>query len=127
MKGCRVLLVDDEQEFVSTLAERLSLRGLEVSVANSGEDAVRSITESTPDVVVLDLMMPGMSGLEVLSRMKSAYPAVQVILLTGMGSTGEGLKGLQMGAFDYLMKPLDIDALIKKIGESLTATACEVD
>lgn len=123
MEGWNVLLVDDEQEFASTLAERLSLRGIRVRVAGSGREALDCIAEEVPQVVILDLMMPGMSGLEVLDRIKSSYPDVQVILLTGMGSAGDGVKGKQMGAFDYLMKPLDIEGLIQRIRDCMTRQA----
>jgi DNA-binding response OmpR family regulator len=119
MDAWRVLLVDDEKEFVSTLAERLALRGIVVDVANSGEEAIQRIAEATPQVVVLDLMMPGMSGLAVLDQIKTEHPDVKVILLTGMGSVGDGIKGKKMGAFDYLMKPLEIEGLIKTIREAI--------
>jgi DNA-binding response OmpR family regulator len=123
MESWNVLLVDDEQEFASTLAERLSLRGLRVRVAAGGGEALDSIAEEVPQVVVLDLMMPGMSGLEVLDRIKASHPDVQVILLTGMGAAGDGIKGKQMGAFDYLMKPLNIEGLIQRIEDCMKGRA----
>jgi DNA-binding response OmpR family regulator len=123
MKSWNVLLVDDEQEFASTLAERLSLRGLRVRVAAGGGEALESIAEEVPQVVVLDLMMPGMSGLEVLDRIKASHPDVQVILLTGMGAAGDGIKGKQMGAFDYLVKPLNIEGLIQRIEDCMKGRA----
>lgn len=119
MQDWNVLLVDDEVEFVSTLAERLCFRGLQVQVANDGEGALRRIAADQPDVVVLDVMMPGMSGLTVLERIKADYPHIPVILLTGIGSTKEGLEGMRLGAFDYLMKPLRIEELVEKIGEAV--------
>jgi DNA-binding response OmpR family regulator len=115
MEGWKVLLVDDEKEFVSTLAERLRLRGIQADEAVSGEEALRSIAHAAPQVVVLDVMMPGMGGLEVLQRVKSTYPGIEVILLTGIGSTKEGVEGMRLGAFDFLMKPLQIEELIEKI------------
>lgn len=123
MEAWNVLLVDDEVEFVSTLAERLGLRGLQVQVANDGEQALQRITSDEPDLVVLDVMMPGMSGLTVLERIKTAYPHIPVILLTGIGSTKEGLEGMRLGAFDYLMKPLRIEELVEKIGEAMQKKA----
>ncbi|MFH0822761.1 MAG: response regulator [Pseudomonadota bacterium] len=120
MDNWNVLLVDDEQEFASTLAERLTLRGMRVRTAGGGQEALRCISEEVPDIVVLDLMMPGMNGLTVLNRIKEDHPAMAVILLTGMGSVGDGMKGMQMGAFDYLMKPLDIEGLVTKIREALS-------
>jgi DNA-binding response OmpR family regulator len=120
MDDWTVLLVDDEKEFASTLAERLTLRGLDVHTANSGDDALHMLSNDPADVVVLDLMMPGMSGLKVLERLRADYPNVRVILLTGMGSVADGVKGMQMGAFDYLMKPVEIDGLIQAIREAMS-------
>jgi len=119
MYGWKILLVDDEEDFVSTLAERLRLRGVEAEVAYNGEGALQHIAVNPPEAVVLDVMMPGMSGLEVLRRIKTDYPSIAVILLTGIGSTREGVEGMRLGAFDYLMKPLQIEALIEKISEAL--------
>ena len=117
-----VSIVDDEKEFVSTLAERLRLRGIQADETGSGEEALRLIANATPQVVVLDVMMPGMSGLEVLHRVKSAYPEIEVILLTGIGSTKEGVEGMRLGAFDFLMKPLQIEELIEKIRAAIEKT-----
>jgi len=119
MYGWKILLVDDEEDFVSTLAERLRLRGIKAEVAYNGEGALQHIAVNPPEAVVLDVMMPGMSGLEVLRRIKTDYPSIAVILLTGIGSTREGVEGMRLGAFDYLMKPLQIEALIEKISEAL--------
>lgn len=114
-----ILLVDDEEEFVSTLAERLEIRGFESEAANSGDQALSLIESNDYDVVVLDVKMPGMDGLEVMDHIKTRRPEMPVILLTGHGSTKEGMDGMHKGAFDYLMKPLDIDELISKIQEAL--------
>jgi DNA-binding response OmpR family regulator len=119
MEISKVLLVDDEVEFVSTLAERLRLRGIETRTANDGEEAFRQIASDPPQVVVLDVMMPGMGGLKVLERIKADYPAMPVILLTGIGTTQDGVAGMRLGAFDYLMKPLQIEDLIERIGDAL--------
>ncbi len=119
MENWKVLLVDDEKEFVSTLAERLRLRGIQADETGSGEEALRLIADATPQVVVLDLMMPGMSGLEVLRRVKSRYPQIEVILLSGIGSNKEAIEGMKLGAFDFLMKPLQIEELIEKIGKAI--------
>ena len=123
MEGWKVLLVDDEKEFVSTLAERLRLRGIQADETGSGEEALRLIAQAAPQVVVLDVMMPGMGGLEVLQRVKSTYPNIEVILLTGIGSTKEGMEGMRLGAFDYLMKPLQIEELIEKIKAAIEKAA----
>jgi DNA-binding response OmpR family regulator len=115
MEKWNVLLVDDEFEFVSTLAERLNLRGIDTAMASDGEEALRMIEEILPRLVVLDLMMPGMSGVEVLQQIKARHPEIRVILLTGHGSTREGIEGMRLGADDYLMKPINIDDLIEKM------------
>jgi DNA-binding response OmpR family regulator len=115
MERYRVLLVDDEVEFVTTLAERLTLRGIDARTAFNGEEALRIMEADPPQVLVLDLMMPGLGGMEVLQYVRSNYPQVQVILLTGQGSTRAGIEGMRLGAFDYLMKPLTIEELMDKI------------
>ncbi len=115
----KVLLVDDEEEFITTLAERLSLRGLSARVALDGEEALRLVEENPPHVMILDVLMPGMKGLDVLKAVKAKRPQVQVILLTGHGSTRDGMEGMRHGAFDYMMKPLSIDALLAKLGEAM--------
>jgi len=119
MENLKILLVDDEEEFVTTLAERLELRGLQARVALNGEAALQMIEVDTPEIVILDIMMPGIGGFEVLRRIKAQHPQLPVILLTGRGSEKEGVKGMQLGAFDYLMKPLNIEELIKKMQEAI--------
>lgn len=115
MNNIKILLVDDEIEFTSTLSERLELRGYDAKTAEDGESGIGRIMAEEFDIVVLDLMMPGLSGLETLKQIKVINSELPVILLTGHGSTKEGMEGMRLGAFDYLMKPLDIDELIKKI------------
>lgn len=115
MAEYRVLLVDDEEEFVSALSERLMLRGIEVDSALNGEEALASLKEKEFEVVILDVMMPGLGGLEVLRQIKSTHPNTQVILLTGHGSTREGIEGMRLGAFDYLIKPVDIEEMLEKM------------
>lgn len=121
MHEWKVLLVDDEAEFVTTLAERLRLRGIPVRTSTDGEEALRMIETDPPQVVVLDVLMPGLGGLEVLKRIKADFRKVKVILLTGQGSTWDGIQGMRMGVFDYLMKPLNINELIEKIREAMNA------
>jgi DNA-binding response OmpR family regulator len=111
----KILLIDDEEEFASTLAERLELRGYMARIAGDGESGISMIALETFDVVVLDLMMPGLSGLDTLRQLKIIDGKLPVILLTGHGSTKDGMKGMEMGAFDFLIKPLDINELTKKI------------
>ncbi len=115
MTEYRVLLVDDEEEFVSALSERLMLRGIEVDSALNGEEALARLVEKEFEVVILDVMMPGLGGLEVLRQIKSTHPNTQVILLTGHGSTREGIEGMRLGAFDYLIKPVDIEEMLEKM------------
>jgi len=115
MRKPRILLVDDEEEFVKTLAERLQLRDFDVRIATDGEGALDIVEADPPQLVVLDMIMPGMGGLEVLKQIKAMNRRMPVILLTGHGSTAEGIEGMRLGAFDYLMKPINIDDLIKKM------------
>jgi len=112
MEKMRVLLVDDETEFVTALAERLSLRGFVTETAFSGEEALGKISQSRPEVVLLDMLMPGMSGLEVLKQIKRDHPEIKVILLTGRGSW-DGIQGIREGAYDCLMKPIQIEELMQ--------------
>ena len=112
MLKLKVLLVDDEQEFVTTLAERLELRGMHVEIATDGEMALSIIETDPPQVVVLDVMMPGLGGMEVLQRIKTMDPNIQVILLTGRGSW-DGIQGIREGAYDCLMKPIQIEELMQ--------------
>ena len=118
MADYRVLLVDDEEEFVSALSERLTLRGIEVDSALNGEEALARLVEKDFEVVILDVMMPGLGGLEVLRQIKLIHPNTQVILLTGHGSTREGIEGMRLGAFDYLIKPVDIEEMLAKMKEA---------
>lgn len=121
-KRIKILLIDDEEEFASTLAERLELRGYETRTAVCGEDGLTLLASESFDIAVLDLMMPGMNGLDTLRRIKSDTPDMPVVLLTGHGSTKEGMAGMRLGAFDYLMKPLDIKDLILKILSAVGAS-----
>jgi len=125
MAEYRVLLVDDEEEFVSALSERLMLRGIEVESALNGEEALASLVDKEFEVVILDVMMPGLGGLEVLRQIKSTHPNTQVILLTGHGSTREGIEGMRLGAFDYLIKPVDIEEMLAKMKEAASKVSTE--
>lgn len=118
MTEINVMVVDDEIEFATSLAERLKLRNFSCKVCHGGTEALQTIKEGfpdIPDVVVLDLKMPDMSGLDVLAEIKRQYPRIQVIMLTGHGSITSGIQGMENGAFDYLMKPFDINELEHKI------------
>lgn len=117
MKKLKTLIVDDEIEFLETLSERFRMRGIPTRTALDGESALNMIEEDPPLIVILDVMMPGMGGLELLQIIKEKHPQITIILLTGRGSTKDGIKGMRLGAADYLMKPIDIDELINKMSE----------
>ena len=120
MKGCRVLLVDDEVDFVEVLADRLAARSLEVSTATSGEEALGVAGEKTFDAIVLDMAMPGMSGLETLEGLLEVNPDIQVILLTGQATLEQAAAAIRIGALDLLEKPADLDILVEKIEKAAT-------
>jgi DNA-binding response OmpR family regulator len=111
----KVLLVDDEKEFVDALAERLEIRDFEVTKAYDGDEALNIIGSADVDVVVLDVMMPGKGGIEVLREIRKTRPLVEVLMLTGHASVETAIDGLKNGAFDYLMKPTETKELIAKI------------
>lgn len=115
MTKIKLLIVDDEIEFATTLAERMELRGIATQTANNGQEALEKVYFSPPDVVVLDLKMPDMDGLEVLQGIKALHPSIEVIMLTGHGSTASGMEGMEKGAFDYIMKPVDLNDLLEKL------------
>jgi DNA-binding NtrC family response regulator len=120
MATFKILLVDDEVEFVESLAERLRLRGFITSIAQDGLRALEQICAQQFHGVVLDVMMPGMDGLETLKQIKKIDGSVEVILLTGHARTEAALEGIRAGAFDYLIKPVDIDELTFRLQD-----ACE--
>ncbi len=114
-----VMLVDDEVSFVDTLAKRIAKRELKVSVAYNGQEALDKLKagggSSNFDVIILDVKMPGMDGLETLTAIKQAHPNMEVIMLTGHATVESAIEGMKAGAFDYLMKPCEIDLLMAKI------------
>lgn len=111
MNKLNILLVDDEVEFITNLAERLVLRGFKTAIAADGPSALELIKKENFNAVVLDVMMPGMDGLETLNEIKKIDKALEVILLTGHACLEVALQGIQAGAFDYLLKPVDVDEL----------------
>ncbi len=118
----KILLVDDEREFVQTLSERLLMRDMGSAVAYDGESALEVAREDEPDVMILDLKMPGIDGIEVLRRVKSTQPEIEVIILTGHGSEADEKLCMQLGAFAYLQKPVDVEELsatIKRANEKI--------
>jgi len=115
MDPIRVLVVDDEADFVEAVSERLRLRGFEADGVTNGHEALELLHERTYDVLLLDVKMPGLGGLEVIRQVKETWPALQVVLLTGHGSSNDAEEGMQLGAFQYVMKPVNFDDLIKII------------
>jgi CheY-like chemotaxis protein/cytidylate kinase len=111
----KVLLVDDEREFVQTLSERLTMRDMGSAVAYDGESALKLIKEDEPEVIIVDLKMPGVDGLEVLRKVKETRPEIEVIILTGHGHEEDRQLCMELGAFAYLQKPLDINVLSETI------------
>lgn len=118
MESINVLIVDDETEFLETVVKRLRKRNLTVNGVASGEAALKQLETSPAQVVVLDVKMPGMSGLDTLREIKKRYNGLEVIMLTGHASAEAALEGMAMGAFDYLMKPTQIDELVYKIQDA---------
>lgn len=119
MAEIRVLIVDDETEFAATLAERLELRRMQTRVAAGADEALAILGEGWgPDVVLLDLKMPGLDGLQTLTLLKQQDPTLEVILVSGHGSTSAGMEGMQKGLFDYLLKPVDIGVVVEKIEQA---------
>ena len=114
----RLLLVDDEEQFVEALAERLSMRGYDVTTSLTGEDAIEKIKNYNFDVVILDVRLPGIEGAEVLREIKNLKPLAEVIMLTGHGTVEMAIKGMKLGAFDFLMKPCETEDLTAKIDKA---------
>ena len=111
----KVLLVDDEREFVQTLSERLLMRDMGSAIAYDGESALKLIKEDEPEVIIVDLQMPGMNGLEILRKVKETRPEIEVIILTGHGNEEDRKLCMELGAFAYLQKPLNINVLSETI------------
>jgi len=114
----KVLIADDEVEFASTLVTRLQLRNFDTSMVTTGEEALKAVAKQQPDILLLDLKMPDLDGFEVLARLENNYPEMKVIILTGHGSFDVGHEGMKLGAYDYLMKPIDLKLLTQKIEEA---------
>jgi two-component system, OmpR family, response regulator len=114
----KVLIVDDELDFLETIVKRLQVRNIEASGVDSGPKALELLNEQDFDVVILDVKMPGMDGIETLVEMKKKKPLTEVIMLTGHASVESGIQGMQLGAFDYLMKPIALDELLEKVRQA---------
>ncbi|HET8542548.1 MAG TPA: response regulator [Anaeromyxobacter sp.] len=111
----RILLVDDEVDFLDATSRRLRRRGFEVRTATRCEEAMAAVAEGWPGVVVLDVMLPDTDGMECLRRMKRAAPALPVVMLTAHASVRAGLQGIEQGASDYCLKPIELDELVEKL------------
>jgi DNA-binding NtrC family response regulator len=119
MSIAKVLLVDDEKPFVEAMIKRLQKRDLEILPAFDGNEALsRLAADDTIEVVILDIKMPGMDGMETLKEIKRQHPLAEVIMLTGHATVETGIEGMKLGAFDYLMKPCDIEQLVRKVSEA---------
>ena len=118
MEALKVLFVDDEVDFLETLMKRMKKRGVDVAGVGSGEQALDYLYNQPVDVVVLDVRMPGIGGINTLREIKKIDPLMEVIMLTGHASIEAAIDGMELGAFDYLMKPADFDELFYKIQDA---------
>ncbi|MEI7449056.1 MAG: response regulator [Desulfomonile sp.] len=118
MESFKVLIVDDEEDFVDTMIRRLKAKGFDAHGVNRGKEALELLDENDFDVCVLDVKMPGMDGIETLREMKKKKPLMEVIMLTGHGSVESGVQGLQLGAYNYVMKPVPFADLLQQINQA---------
>jgi len=118
MESPKVLFVDDEIDFLQTLMKRMKKRDLESEAAKSGEEALNFLARHPVDIVVLDVKMPGMDGIQTLKEIKRQHPFIEVIMLTGHANVEVAIEGMELGAFDYLMKPINIDELLYKLQDA---------
>ena len=118
MDSFSVLLVDDEEEFLATVLKRLKKRKMNAAGVGNGEEALKILDRTPVDVVVLDVKMPGMDGIQTLREIKKRSPLIEVVMLTGHASMEVAIEGMEIGAFDYLMKPVEIDELLYKLQDA---------
>ncbi len=118
METMKIMLVDDEERFLSTTKKLLEKKGYSVMTASGGEAALNALESHAVHVVILDVKMPGMDGIETLKRIKQRFPLVEVIMLTGHATVESAIDGMKSGAIDYLMKPIGVDELIEKTSEA---------
>lgn len=118
MQDFKVLIVDDEKDFLETTIKRMQKRNIHCEAADSGNQAIEKIKQGEFDVVLLDVKMPGMDGVETLRIIKQIKPLIEVVMLTGHASVESGIEGMKLGAFDYLMKPMELEPLLEKIEDA---------
>lgn len=125
MQGIRILIVDDESEAGEILSLRLARRGMTPSYASSGEAALAHLADNEADVVLLDMKMPGMDGLETLKRIHEGHPGLPVIILSGHADLNSAARGMELGAFFYLLKPVNLEELLHKIEDACRQVSLE--
>jgi len=125
MDSFRALFVDDEEEFLATVIKRLKKRNIDATGVRSGEEALEELARCPVDVIVLDVRMPGMDGIQTLREIKKRFPLVEVVMLTGHASMEVAVEGMELGAFDYLMKPVDVDELLYKLQDAYEKKAIQ--
>jgi DNA-binding NtrC family response regulator len=127
VEGFNVLFVDDEVDFLETLLKRMKKRQVNAFGVNSGEDALAYLKDHSVDVVVMDVRMPGMDGIETLRKIKKINPLLEVIMLTGHACLEIAREGMEVGAFDYLMKPINIDELLYKLQDAFKKKSIQME
>ncbi len=118
LRNMRVLVVDDENDFLEMTVKRINKKDIQCEGAMSGYDAIEKIKKENFDVVLLDVKMPGMDGVETLREIKRLKPLIEVVMLTGHASVESGIEGMKLGAFDYLMKPMELDKILETIQDA---------
>ena len=127
MKKLDILLVDDEVEYVTTLSERLAIRGFDNQVAHDGETALKIFAENPLDILLLDLKMPGIDGMDVLRKIRESNETLKVFILTGHGTDKEEEEARQLGVFDFMRKPVDINVLVEALQTAAEAKEDEIE
>lgn len=115
MSDIKIMLIDDEDDLIRTLSERLAMRDLKKNTALDGDQALKIVSDKEPDIIILDLKMPGINGMEVLRKLRITFPDIRVIIQTGHGNDMDEAEARQLGVFDYLRKPVDMELLVERI------------
>lgn len=123
----KILLVDDEKDFLAVMSERMTARGMDVTTAESAQEALAQVESGSFDAIVLDLMMPGVDGIETLKAIKQRKPELQVILLSGHATLEKGIEAMKLGAMDFVEKPANIDELTNRIKKAQAQKAVIVE